>query len=71
MISVEKIYGKKGVIIEKDAYDSGRAEVKTCRNGHQWSGMPMDGELLVMLRDAIDEFLTATEVPQDKKERPE
>ena len=62
MIKVEKINGKKGVRIE-EGYDD--FELLTCRNGHQWSGVPIDVEQLVMLRDAIDEFL-ATNLPHKK-----
>lgn len=52
-MKIEKLSGKKGVIIRDDKYG---IEVLTMRNGYQWSGMPMDDELIDMLEAAISEF---------------
>ena len=58
MRKVEKRDGKLGVRIEYDPrYDE--IDLNTMRNGFQWSGAPMTRELLVMTRDAIDEFLAS------------
>ena len=51
--NIEKVSGKKGVVIREDKYG---IEVLTMRNGYQWSGMPMDAELIDMLEQAIVEF---------------
>lgn len=51
--NIEKRKDKKGVVIREDKYG---IEVLTMRNGYQWSGMPMDEELLDMLQEAIAEF---------------
>ena len=51
--NIEKVSGKKGVVIREDKYG---IEVLTMRNGYQWSGMPMDAELIDMLEQAIIEF---------------
>lgn len=54
-LNIEKRNGKKGVVIREDKYG---VEVLTMRNGYQWSGMPMDEELIDMLQAAISEFKT-------------
>ena len=51
--NIEKRNGKKGVVIREDKLG---VEVLTMRNGYQWSGMPMDAELIDMLQEAIAEF---------------
>lgn len=51
--NIEKRNGKKGVVIREDRWG---VEVLTMRNGYQWSGMPMDEELIDMLQEAIAEF---------------
>lgn len=51
--NIEKRNGKKGVVIREDKWG---VEVLTMRNGYQWSGMPMDAELIDMLQEAIAEF---------------
>ena len=51
--NIEKVSGKKGVVIREDKYG---IEVLTMSNGYQWSGMPMDAELIDMLEQAIVEF---------------
>ena len=45
--------GRKKVKIADDGYG---LEFYTMRNGYQWSGFGVDIELLVMMRDAIDEY---------------
>ena len=52
-MEIEKRNGKRGVVIREDKYG---IEVLTMRNGFQWSGMPMDAELIDMLEQAIVEF---------------
>ena len=52
-MEIEKRNGKRGVVIREDKYG---IEVLTMRNGYQWSGMPMDAELIDMLEQAIVEF---------------
>lgn len=51
--NIEKVSGKKGVVIREDKYG---IEVLTMRNGFQWFGMSMDAELIDMLEQAIVEF---------------
>ena len=57
---IEKLSGKKGVTIREDKYG---IEVLTMRNGYQWSGMPMDDELIDMLEAAISEFKARHNAP--------
>ena len=52
-MEIEKRNGKRGIVIREDKYG---IEVLTMRNGFQWSGMPMDAELIDMLEQAIVEF---------------
>lgn len=59
-MDVEKIDGKKGVrIVENKRYEE--IDLLTMRNGFQWIGAPVDRKLLVMVRDAINEFLGPTQ----------
>jgi len=53
-VYVSNIVGKKGVIIKNSSID---IEFSTCRNGYQWSGFPVDDELLILMRNSIDEYL--------------
>lgn len=50
---VKVISGKKGVEIRDDGFG---LELFTCRNGYQWSGFDVDGELLDMIKKAIIEY---------------
>jgi len=52
MILKEK--GKKKVRIE-DTQDG--VDFLIMRNGYQWSGIETDKELLILIRDAINEYL--------------
>lgn len=52
-MNIEKRNGERGVVIREDRWG---VEVLTTRNGYQWSGMPMDEELIDMLQEAIAEF---------------
>ena len=65
-MEIKKLNGKKGVVIREDKYG---IEVLTMRNGYQWSGMPMDAELIDMLEQAIVEFkhtqANPASVPED------
>ena len=45
--------GRKKIKITNDGYG---LEFYTMRNGYQWTGFGVDTELLVMMRDAIDEY---------------
>ena len=54
IINVTLERGKRGVSIKQTSID---IEFSTCRNGYQWAWFPVDEELLVMMRDSIDEFL--------------
>jgi hypothetical protein len=58
---ISRQQGKKAVRIEPDPYEAGGAKVSTVRNGFQWTGFYGDRELLVMLRDALTEFLDVEE----------
>jgi len=53
--------GDKGVRITDGRYGVDCVEVSVMRNGFQWTGFEADKELLEMLRDAIDEYLTHNE----------
>jgi len=59
---VERQNGRKGVKIQWNKYGEGW-DVRTMRNGFQWSGFTGDRELLTMLREALNE-LFAVETPQ-------
>ncbi len=50
---IEKRSGKKAVELREDKYG---IELTTMRNGFQWTGMPLDAELIDMLEQAIAEF---------------
>lgn len=50
----EKIVGKRGVRIDVRGE---WVDLLTMRNGYQWSGSPVDRELLLMVRKAIDAAL--------------
>ena len=52
-IYVLKENGKKKVKILSEGVG---VEFLTMRNGFQWSGFGVDTELLVMMREAIDEY---------------
>lgn len=50
---IEKRSGKKGVAIRENKHG---LELLTVRNGYQWSGAPVDDDILDMLQEAIAEF---------------
>lgn len=52
---VERQNGKRAVTIKKDEYG---IELMTMRNGFQWTGMTVDAEVLAMLLDALNEFVS-------------
>ena len=64
-MEIEKRNGKRGVVIREDKYG---IEVLTMRNGYQWSGMPMDAELIDMLEQAIVEFKNTQASPASAPE---
>lgn len=64
-MEIEKRNGKRGVVIREDKYG---IEVLTMRNGYQWSGMPMDAELIDMLEQAIVEFKNTQSSPASAPE---
>ena len=64
-MEIEKRNGKRGVVIREDKYG---IEVLTMRNGFQWSGMPMDAELIDMLEQAIVEFKRTQSSPASAPE---
>jgi hypothetical protein len=54
----EEIDGKRGVRIETECRGGEPfIDLMTMRNGYQWSGMPVDRNLLLMIRRAIDAAL--------------
>lgn len=55
METIKIASGKKAVKITSDEFG---LEFYTMRNGYQWSGFGVDDELLEMMRDAIDRYLT-------------
>ena len=64
-MEIEKRNGKRGVVIREDKYG---IEVLTMRNGFQWSGMPMNAELIDMLEQAIVEFKNTQSSPASAPE---
>ena len=53
-IKVLKKDGKKGIKIAESGYC---LELMIMNNGYQWIGQPIDKEILIMLRDAINEYI--------------
>jgi hypothetical protein len=65
---IERHNGEKAVKIEPNRYGEGW-DIRTMRNGFQWSGITGDHELLTMLREALNEVL-ADGTTADFAERP-
>jgi len=65
---IERHHGDKAVKIEPNRYGEGW-DIRTMRNGFQWSGITGDQELLTMLWDALNERL-ARDMTADLAERP-
>lgn len=47
--------GKRKVKIQNDGFDNALSVMK---NGWQWTGFPVDDELLLMMRQAIHDYFT-------------
>lgn len=61
-VAYEAVNGKRGVRIEADSWGSYRfVQLLSMRNGYQWSGMPVDRELLLMIQTAITKALEVIE----------
>jgi len=53
-MKIQRLKGKKGVLIRKDEH--GSQEILTMVNDFQWSGMPIDDDVVEMLASALAEF---------------
>ncbi len=57
-LKIEISHGDVKCKIERDKYDM---NMLSTRNGYQWSGMPVDDEMIDMLHDLIIEYKSQKE----------